>query len=94
MKHRLPIGTHVSFVGDSAIYVVDCYSDLLMCEGACSHDEGDCYTEPEICVRKSSWTARPLSQLLHVFDDPIGHMGRDATELEKTPIGGQYVEVL
>jgi hypothetical protein len=68
MKHNIPLGTKVSFHGDSNIYVVDQYQTLLSCEPDCKEDH-DCYTEPCLCVRKQSWIAFPLSQIDYVFDE-------------------------
>ena len=87
LHHDIPLGTHVSFKsGHSLVYVVDQYQELLgPCPPDCSLDH-DCYEEPYINVRQESWIAFPLSELLHVFDDPNGHSGRVATETEKTPV--------
>ena len=67
MKHNIKLGTKVSFKGDSNIYVVDSYQDLL---GPCSEDckdDHDHYEEPYITVRQQSWTAFPLSKLQYRF---------------------------
>lgn len=85
LKHRLPLGTRVSFEGDSSIYIVDSYNELL---GPCGPDckwDHDCYHEAHMTVRKESWTAMPLVKLKYIFD-PITHHGREATTLERTPI--------
>lgn len=66
MKHSIPLGTRVAFVGDSHIYVVDNYQELLYCDKNCTMDH-DCYLEPYINVRVQHWTAKPLSQLKTVF---------------------------
>lgn len=80
--HRIPLGTHVSFEGDAQIYVVDQYRDVIKaCEPDCDLDH-DCYEEPYICVKKEIWTARPLSKLKNIFDNP-SHVGRAATTEEK-----------
>lgn len=85
LKHRLPLGTKVSFEGDAQIYRVASYQDVLgPCEPDCTSDH-DCYEEAYMTVSKESWTAFPLSKLKHVFDHPNGHSGRDATEAERTP---------
>lgn len=86
LHHRLPLGTKVSFEGDSNIYIVDSYKNLLgPCGPTCTHDH-DCYREPHITVRQEIWTSLPLSKLKHIFDDPIGHYGRVPTQLERTPL--------
>lgn len=86
LHHDIPLGTKVSFEGGSSrIYVVDSYQELLgPCPPDCSLDH-DCYDEPYITVREESWKAFPLRELKHIFDQP-NHMGRDATETEKTPV--------
>lgn len=77
--------THVSFEGDSQIYVVDQYSNLLgPCRWDCPMDH-DHFKEAHVCVRKQSWTSMPLSKLKHIFD-PTTHVGREATQLERTPL--------
>ena len=67
MKHNIRLGTKVSFEGDSNIYIVDRYQDLLSpCSEDCK-DDHDHYKEPYITVRQQSWTAFPLSKLKYRF---------------------------
>ena len=72
MKHTIPIGTHVSFEGDSFIYVVDSYQDVHLCKLDCDLDH-DHYDEPHMTVRKEHWISKPVSQLRYTFGaDGIG----------------------
>lgn len=69
MKHNIPLGTPVSFVGDAQVHIVDNYQELLgPCPPDCKEDH-DCYIEPYICIRVQHWTAKPLSQLKTIFDE-------------------------
>lgn len=86
VKHSIPLGTRVSFENNPKIYFVDSYNTLIgPCSSDCPYDH-DCYDESYMCVREESWTAFPLSNLKHIFDDPIHHIGRIPTLAEKLPI--------
>ncbi len=68
MKHNIPIGTPVSFNGDSHIYYVVDYQDLLLCEKPCNYDHDYCYNTPHITVEQRKTISLPLADLKHVFD--------------------------
>jgi hypothetical protein len=67
LTHSIPLGTHVSFKGDSQVYEVCDYQTLLSCEPGCDWDH-DCFEEPHICVRKVTTLSKPFSQLEFIFD--------------------------
>ncbi len=79
-KHRLPLGTKVSFQGDCNVYEIAEYQTALACEEEC-HEEHECFPEPHIWVSKTSMTAMPLSALKTIFGED-GH-GRDPTQEER-----------
>lgn len=84
MKHRIPLGTKVSFEGESFVYIVADYQDVLgPCPPDCTTDH-DCYEEAYITVKQEIGRAFPLSKLKHIFD-PVTHHGREATLEERTP---------
>lgn len=85
LHHDIPLGTKVSFKNGGQVHVVDSYQTLLgPCPADCALDH-DCYEEPYIVVREQRWTAYPLKDLEHIFDNPRG-FGRKPTEAEKTPV--------
>lgn len=85
MKHNLGLETHISFEGDSTIYITSDYTDVITgCKTPCNEDHDDCYTEPYILVRSEIRTAIPLSKLNNIFDE--SGYGRKATENDKKVI--------
>lgn len=86
MKHRIPLETHVSCSSSPGeVYIVTDYQDV---HGPCAADcdlDHDCYKEAFIMVRREVRFAMPLAHLNLIFD-PITHMGRKATKLERTPL--------
>jgi hypothetical protein len=87
MKHKIPLGTRVSFgvFGHSRIYVVDSYSDLHLCSENCSSDH-DHFTEPHLTVCEETWTTMPLSKLETIYDNKdCYYLGRKPTKDELEP---------
>lgn len=75
LKHNIPLETCVSFEGDSQVYIVTDYQEMLYCNPCkAGHDEGECYEEPYITVRSETRAAFPLSKLKYVYGDD--HIGR------------------
>jgi len=69
-KHKIPLGTHVSFEGDSTIYEIGDHQTILECQPDCAVDHhDDHWPEPHIAVRESRIVFKPLSKLRHMFDD-------------------------
>ena len=72
MKHNISLGTPVSFLGNSTIYVVSDYNDLLgPCPKDCTVDH-DCYDEPYIKVTEQIGHAFPVRNLSHIFNTQSG----------------------
>lgn len=82
MRHSIPLGTSVSFQGNSTIYKACDYLEVHACRVGCTFDH-DHYEEPYIAVKEEIRHCFPLSQLNHVFD--AHGIGRDATAFERTP---------
>ncbi len=81
--HRIPLGTKVSFEGDSGrVYETGESQTILECAPDCKIDDHDCYPEPYITVREIIVTAKPLSQLRTIFGED--YIGRDPTDEEKS----------
>ena len=79
MNHTIPLETHVSFKGDSIVYVVTDYNILIgPCDKPCPYDH-DCYDTPYITVRREILTAKPISELETIFT-PEG-VGIEVTEI-------------
>jgi hypothetical protein len=79
-RHRIPLGTKVSFEGDALVYETGEYQSILECPPDCNWDH-DHWPEPHICVRKISVISMPLSQLRTVFGKD--GFGRNPTEEER-----------
>lgn len=79
-KHRLPLGTKVSFANDPYVYQAADYQEIIACPPDCDLDH-DCFPEPHLCVSRTITSLMPLSQLRHVFDE--AGRGREATALDK-----------
>ena len=76
MKHTIPLGTAVSFDGDSHIYIVTDYQTLLVCDQPCDiPHESDCFDEPYITVKREIFTSFPLSKLRMTYDAKT-HLGK------------------
>jgi hypothetical protein len=79
-KHRVPLGTKVSFEGDAYVYETSDYQTVLECPPDCDNDH-DCFTEPHICVSKTSMSSFPLSKLRTIFGKD--GFGRNPTAKER-----------
>jgi hypothetical protein len=79
-KHRLPLGTSISFEENPAVYETAGYQGILECKPGCEADH-DHFEEPHICVSKTIHYSMPLSQLKTIFDDD--GFGREPTDEER-----------
>ena len=73
-KIQLPIGTSVSFEGESNVYHIERQELIHACPIDCDWDH-DCYEEDYVVIYQTIGKARPLSKLKTVFDEKT-HIGR------------------
>ena len=81
MKHKIPLGTKVSFKGDQHVYEVVEYQDVHICGDDCPYEHDSHFIEPQICVRKSYTQLLPLPSIEWIYD-PESSMGRRPTSDE------------